>query len=352
MVIGFWESTLKASNTARAAVDTTSTTRLTVHLILYSVVQRSITFTWPMIAERIVSPLQQAGMHVRIGIVTADVGAHSIDGCKLSLSNLSVVPYDDLKIVPDELADAEIDGNCTYTLTHCPMFRVQKLSLPTRRNAMRMQYMEAETGRFLKRAVAKDQVDVAVVMLGDAMPVVNVSVADVRAASQLNSTVFLSGIGNAGGYTNGFYIGHPEPLTRILLRNDYYMRGHLKVSRGRSYEANLAAAFRQFGVRMLLAHERMPFFKIRADNYVASYMLALVQRMHPPLRNAMLTHVLNEYRRVTEAMRPNGTHVCMSGSPLEAGHVAGAQADGAWLDSAMGGAAVMDKAVSELRAGT
>ena len=330
----FWAMTRAKSEAARKeAMRIAPYSRLNIHLILYSVVQRSITFTWPVIAERIVGPLQRAGMHMRTSIVTADPGNHSIDGCQLSLDNLTVVPYDDLQIVPDKIADAEISKHCTHSLALCPMFSVQKLSLSTQRNAMRMQYMEAETGRFLQRARAMGQIDVAIVMLGDAMPVVNVSVADILAASMRNSSVFTSGIGNAGGATNGYYVGQPEPLSRLLLRNDYYMRGKLQVQRGRSYEANLLAAFEQFSVQLLLAHKSMPFFKIRADNYIASYMLPLIQRAYPPLPKDEMAHVLNEHSRVSAAMRPNGSHTCMSGSPLQAGHVGGAQADGISLKS-------------------
>lgn len=323
----------RTNELARVArnVERTSSTMepLQVLLVLYSVVQRSITVTWPVIEERIVKRLRQAGMTVRIAIVTSDVGNHVIDGCRLSLDNISVVPYTNLTLLSDAVIDAEIAGICTTQLSACPMLTLQNLPLATRRNALRMQYSEAEVGRFMLRARDQGHVDVAIVMLGDALPVFNVSINDVLTAARSKLSVYTSHSNDAGAITNGFYIGHPEPLSKILLRNDHYLRHKLIVSPRRGYEAHLQAAFLQFGVTRLLGYRGMLFFKIRADGSAAEYALRTHRLAKPPLPPADLAAVVAEHSRITAVMQPDGQNAsCMSGSPLQAGHIRGSQADG------------------------
>ena len=58
--------------------------------------------------------------------------------------------------------------------------------------------------------------DVAVVTGPDYHLALDISPVDVRRAAMEQRTVYTTGVNDADGYTNGFYIGHPRPLSQVM----------------------------------------------------------------------------------------------------------------------------------------
>ena len=83
---------------------------------------------------------------------------------------------------------------------------------------------------------------------------------DVVRESQLRDAVLTTAVEHAEGYIDGFYIGSPTSLVRVLRRFDkfeYYMHIH------RDYEWVLKQSFERHGIRRLVTD--MVFFKVRAN---------------------------------------------------------------------------------------
>ena len=263
--------------------------RLRVVVCLFGIIQRSIRITWPAIAARIVNVLLQHQMLVKIAVFSLDAGDALVDGCRMEPSDIKLIPHDYLEVVQRAHVDSIIDTHCTPSLSACPLLMNQNATHTVRRNALRQMYSEAEAGRFLNRTGS--DFDAAIVIGPDFYPLDNVSVSDVREAASRRKNVFVSLAYPAGGFTNGFYIGHPQPTSLILRRAEPYLRQQLKVRAGRGYEGTLRAAFVQYEVGE--KYTDFLFLKVRANAAVNTYALYDLCMPHRGVRPGLSTDGLN-----------------------------------------------------------
>ena len=254
---------------------------LRVVLCLFGIIPRAIRATWPSIAARVLQVLHDQHMVVTIAAFSMDVGDQLVDGCRLQTADVELIPYDHLEVVAQSKVESIIDADCTPELTHCEMLKMQNLSLAIRRNALKQMYLESMVGRFLARNGSA--FDAAVVIHSDFFALTSINASEVRAAAANRNVSYMSTALPAGGFTNGFYIGHPEPVAIFMRRAELYFKGRLRHigGHGRGYEAHLRAAFVQHGLRE--AYSDFLFAKVRASasanvpNYTWPYLCNAVK---------------------------------------------------------------------------
>lgn len=290
-----------------------------VVLCLFGVIQRSIRFTWPAIAGRIVRHLQREGMAVSIYVFSLNVGDAVVDGCHMEESDLRLIPYDTLEVVGQSALDADIDAACTPTLSRCPIYKVsnlytsakQNFSHAIRRNAIRQLLSEAAVGRYLERH--SSQFDAAVVIGPDFFPLDHINVSDLRLATSHRNAVFVSPAYQHGGITNGFYVGKPAPVARILRRGEDFVHGKLWMRAGRGYESTVGAAFSQY--RICPLSTSMTFFKIRANARIKNDSLTSLfrgDRSFYTLTAPGRAKAAEVHARIEARLRPLGLPDCLS----------------------------------------
>lgn len=298
--------------------NSTSTRSLHVVVCLFGVIQRSIRVTWPVIAARVVNHLRQHHIKVSVYVFSLDIGFDRtlVDGCHLEPSDVRLIPYDVLEVERQVDVDTAIDAQCTPSLQKCPLLAIQNVSNAVRRNALRQMYSEAAVGRYLSRRGAA--YDIGIVIGPDYYLLRNVSMSAVNKASRAPKSVFTSHAYQAGGYTNGYYIGQIRPLSRILRRAEDFFASRLRVRHGSGYENTLKASFVHYDVWHLVTDQM--FFKVRANaalaNYTVKYLLG-TNRLAPLTRRRM--HA--EIARLEARMAPVGQHCLTSIPPAQFAHV-------------------------------
>ena len=142
-------------------------------------------------------------------------------------------------------------------------------SPPIVRNAIRQMYSEDKVGDFLERN--KDKYKCAIVCGPDYFLLNKVNLADVQSSIEL-PVVYTADVNNGGtwingvrysGYTNGFYIGAPHLLIKILKR--YSMLDRLLPTKC-DYESLLKLVFHANKIQHRFTDSK--FFKVRSNRDV------------------------------------------------------------------------------------
>lgn len=241
--------------------------RLRVVLLLFGVAQRSIRVTWSALKTRVLDVLREQQMEVYIALLGMQVGDAVVDGCPTRAADDKIIPYDHYQPISQKAADAYIDEHCgPPMLLKCPLLMVQVGSIEFRRNGLRQLYVEAAAGRYLSRVGAK--FDAAIAVVPDYFALDNISTAAVRESAVRRDVVFASNACSAGGITNGFYVGHPTAVAKVMRRGDAFFNGTLPVQRGGGYEKTLAAGFYHHNIQVKLLD--WFFVKIRSNALVAN----------------------------------------------------------------------------------
>ena len=146
----------------------------------------------------------------------------------------------------------------------------------------------------------------AIVLGPDFHFAMDVEVADVRRAAAERGAVFTTVMNDADGYTNGFYIGHPVPLARIMSR--FYAHTKLMALElgqrydgqrfPHNYEVLLRRAFVRHNVQRL--RTSMVFFKIRANGHPFWY--GEREKQLNALNRSSQRTVLREWGNVVERL--------------------------------------------------
>ena len=290
-----------------------------VVVCVFGVLARSIHLAWPSVIRRILRPLRRDGHSVYIVGFNLDVGdASAVDGVRLNhsasqwrvnRSGVAVARFDAYNEVLQTKVDAEIDRICPGLACQTFDDYVSARTL-TVRNAFRQLHSEMRVGQFLRINVSRGlnvpRYDVAIVLGPDFHFAMDVEVADVRRAAAERGAVFTADMNDADGYTNGFYIGHPQPLSRIMSR--FYTHTKLMALElgqrydgqrfPHNYEVLLRRAFVQHNIQRL--RTSMVFFKIRANGHPFWYG-AREKQLDALNRNSQRT-VLREWGNVVERL--------------------------------------------------
>jgi len=131
-------------------------------------------------------------------------------------------------------------------------------------NAVRQLYAESRVSDWLRKH--KEDYDAVVVCGPDYFPVTSICTDDVKACMDKRDTVYTTDINDAQGYTNGFYIGHPDPIIKVM---DRYRFIHEYMPCNKDYEYILKWAFEKYGIQRVVTYMR--FFRLRNSKKIARH---------------------------------------------------------------------------------
>ena len=248
-------------------LETPERENICVALCVFGVIARSIKETWPTVIDLVISPLSRHADPyigpVEVHAFNVNPGDAKIDGVTVSQDDLRLIEYDSLRDFNQTLIDIEVSRRCVGF--RCELrYDGEGLAYLTR-NAFRQLYVEWQVSEFL--SVNSGKFDVAIATGSDFLFVKEISTLDVLSAARNSDVVFTTNMNDAGGFTNGFYIGHPETLSKVLRRysefhefpgSDSYFQA--------DYEKVLKDAFEYNNVSRKVTD--MPFCKVRANNFV------------------------------------------------------------------------------------
>lgn len=130
-------------------------------------------------------------------------------------------------------------------------------------NAYRALHTEQRVAFFLRSAAGRS-LDVAIALSPDIEPLDELNVSDVLLVNQTPAMVLGSDQNDRYGYTNGFLIGKPAPLARIMGRLDQLLKSRLPAEGlPTDYEGVLKLSFER--ARLERRATPMRFVKVRAN---------------------------------------------------------------------------------------
>ena len=134
-------------------------------------------------------------------------------------------------------------------------------------NAYRQLHTEWRVGQYLR--ARGDHYGVAVAITADAVPLVNLSAAEVMGAAADRRVLLTSDQNDKQGYTNGFVAGHPDALARVLMRLQDVVQGRMPTvaTMPTDYEGLFKAAFDLHAIQRRVTCMR--FIKVRANGKLA-----------------------------------------------------------------------------------
>ena len=250
-----------------------------VLLCIAGVIPRGTRFAWPMIEQRFVSHLKARGHTVDIYGFNLDMGDDKVDGVHAEARDVGVVPYTFVEEAKVADADAAIAARCKEG--SCPRYdgghfhdppTIPKFAgLYNLRgvNAARQLLSENRVGEHLLRPETLRKYDVAVVWWAGFYPWFDTSewsIADevARLVAQ-PSAILIEESPQKGRWgrrgTDGFYIGTPLTLSKLLMRwsdVDFWDRKRdPKLAPGRGsaviYEDYVARCYSYYGIEYLPA---------------------------------------------------------------------------------------------------
>ncbi len=223
------------------------------YLGLFGVVARSIKFTWPQIQAMLVMPLEQQGYQVDINVWNIDVADTLVDQQKLNNNDIQIIPYKELVSARQVDIDKVIAADCNAK--NCTKW-VHKGPYST--NALRQLYAEYKLGTMLSQQA--DTYDIAVVIGPDFYPLIPIQLNDFT----VNDSIYTSIQGDYSGITNGFFVGEPKHVAKILMRyQDYIKPKGINYSENNSYEIILKEYFDYYKLDRDITN--LVFCKMRAN---------------------------------------------------------------------------------------
>lgn len=143
--------------------------------------------------------------------------------------------------------------NCTMRRDYTPTWII---------NSIRQMYSEEKVGAFLEKN--KEKYKCAIVCGPDYFLLNQIKIQHIQNCINNKSFVYTTNVNDADGYTNGLYIGSPEPLVKILKR--FSILDQL-LPTNKDYEYLLKRAFEINNIDRYITETK--FFKIRSNRTVA-----------------------------------------------------------------------------------
>lgn len=129
-------------------------------------------------------------------------------------------------------------------------------------NSIRQMYSEEKVGDFLEKN--KDKYKCAIVCGPDYFLLNQIKIIDIQDSIKNKNCVYTTRVNDAQGYTNGFYIGAPEPIIKITKRFSILDK---LLPTDKDYEYLLKKTFEMKNVERKITETL--FFKIRSSKEVA-----------------------------------------------------------------------------------
>ena len=211
---------------------------------LYGVLNRDNGCAWPSQQQSVVTPLIQAGYAV--DIYTLDIiGLQTIDGVPSQLPTSGRGAKFAERISVDVIDRENVAFCKTVRCAFRPSYD-EYPGLVTR--ALRQLWLEQHVSKFIRSTNNTYQV---VVAMENSIYLKHPIAASDFTAAQKRAIMLRSGNNDAGGYTNGLYVGSPDILVRVMNRRIAPL-----FPEPNDYEAQLKRACKRLGIhsRILKGH--------------------------------------------------------------------------------------------------
>ena len=222
-----------------------------VIVCLVGVVNRSITSTWASINNNIVDQLKKE-YEVHIAVFNNNVEECRVDGELINNKGLSIIPCDHMH----ECEQTSVDEGIAKTSAGKWRW---VCGSGCGQNGLRQMYMESKVSKFL--AEHKDTYEYAVVSNPDYFYTNKLSLEWLEHVDQ--ETILTCHHKDFGGITDGFCLGHPESVSKIMARIHFFQE--MRIGK-LNYEKILQCSF---DFNSTKRHNiGLMFAKIRADGSV------------------------------------------------------------------------------------
>lgn len=226
-------------------------------ICITGVVNRSIKYTWDSINDNIIDQLKKE-YEVDIAVFNNNVEDCKVDGIQLNNNDMSIIPYDFLFEYKQSFIDAEvkkIEGE-DKDFSSYVCWKNQK------QNGLRLMYAESQVANFLDEN--KDKYTFALVSNADYFYLNKFPlecIGNIR--ENIIGTCHHWEAGDM--YTDGFYIGQINTISKIMKRIHYYygVIQKYKNPKGLNYERILNACINHNNISRLKID--IFFLKIRAN---------------------------------------------------------------------------------------
>lgn len=215
--------------------------------------------------KRIIQPLRnRRDFDVKIHVFNVNISNFVIDGVVTNQFDYLIIPFDSIEIINQNGEfEKSIFLKCGKNLSRIGC-RVEVLPHFKKINIFRQMYAESRVGEYISDH--EDEYDVIVSFVPDLYFVINITVDNVLAASKNESIVWTTAHYDWDGYTNGYYIGHPKPMSKIMRRFEIVEKLTGITEWVPNYETILKRAFQFHSITRRITPE--VFFKIRANKKV------------------------------------------------------------------------------------
>lgn len=228
-----------------------------VAVCFFGVIPRSIRYTYESIVANIIDPLKEK-YEVDIYVFNLDVGDTPVDDMPLCGSDVSIIPATCLEQRSQHEVDKELD--CLVAAGICKMR--SDYTPKSIRNSLRQMYSEYRVGKWLEENQSRYK---AAVVCGPDYYILNkLNMTEVDKSMCGGGCMYTSAVNDAGGYTNGFYIGSLSPMINILKRYEIINR---LLPTNNDYEHLVKRAFEINGITRCVSD--MLFLKIRRSKKIA-----------------------------------------------------------------------------------
>lgn len=224
---------------------------------LTGVVNRSIQHTWMSIQDNLIEPLQKK-YDVEIAIFNNNVEDCFVDGVLVNNKDMSVISHNYLYEYKQKEIDREIEQMKGYEIDYSPYF-TGKL----KQNAFRLLYIESKVAEFIE--TNKNVYEYVVVSNADYFYVNQFPIDSLTTINE-NSLGTCHHL-DAGGITDGFYVGCPNTIYKLMNRIHTHELVVKDKSYGCSYEKQLQQWFLLNNITRIKL--KLVFVKIRANLHIA-----------------------------------------------------------------------------------
>ena len=230
-----------------------------VALCFFGVIPRSLRYTANMLYQQVIVPLR---LHFQTDIFAFNMIPNN------TIVDASPVRYGDIDLLEidhyEEMLQSEFDAKHLHPLIKTGKMHIINYNPIQVLNAVRQLYAESRVSDWLRKH--KTEYDAVVVCGPDYFPVTSICIDDVKACMDKHDTVYTTDINDGQGYTNGFYIGHPEPIIKVM---DRYRFIHEYMPSNKDYEYILKWGFDKHNIERIVTYMR--FFRIRNSKRIARH---------------------------------------------------------------------------------
>ena len=226
-------------------------------ICFFGVISRSIKYTYKNHQEKLIDILKKK-YDVKIYGFNNNVENILVDNIKQNNNDIKLISFDYFEEKKQSDIDNEIDYIVNSKNINCKMRPDYTKKLI--QNSIRQMYSEEQVGIFIENNI--DNYDCCIICGPDYFLLDNINLNHVNNCIK-NDVIYTTKVNDGNGYTNGFYIGTPKLLVKILKRFSIL---HKLLPTNYDYEYLLKSVFIMNNLTRLITD--MKFIKIRSNKRI------------------------------------------------------------------------------------